>query len=121
MCYVFSSVGVPTAPVAMVSESNRTNNSITTRVILQQPVYGFECIQNCTVIVRADGEEDLRVDCTLPGDVFVQVSVCPKRYTFTAVACSSVGCSVESAPVTLDVTGGKCCFELLFFMRVIFR
>ena len=82
-------------------------NSITIGVTLQEPVYGSECIQSCTVIARADGEEDKMVNCTLPGDVFVQVTVCPRQFTFTAVACSSLGCSNESSPETHTVTDGE--------------
>lgn len=48
----------------------------------------------------------MRNDSTLSGDVFVQVPVCPRQYTFTTFACSPVSCSVESAPETLDVTDG---------------
>lgn len=104
----FSSVGVPTAPtITSVSQSNRTNRIVTIRVNLQQPVYGFECIQNYTVIALADGEEVSREYSTSAGDVFVQVSVCPRQYTFTAVACSLVGCSSESAPETYDVPDGE--------------
>jgi len=108
MYYFFSSVGVPTAPtITSVSESGRTNNNITIRVNLQQPVYGFECIQNYTVTALADREEVRRGYSTSAGDVFVQVSVCPRQYTFTAVACSLVGCSNESAPETYDIPDGE--------------
>jgi len=108
MDYFFSSVGVPTAPtITSVSESSRTNDIITIRVNLQQPVYGFECIQNYTVTALADGEEVRREYNTSAGDVFVQVSVCPRQNTFTARACSLVDCSSESAPETYDTPDGE--------------
>lgn len=112
-CCVFSSVGVPTAPdITMLSASNRTVDSITIKADLQQPVYGSECIQNYTVIARADREEDVSGDSNSPNDLFVLVpglSVCPRQYTFTASACSPMlGCSDESPPKTHNVTDGKC-------------
>ena len=110
MYYVFSSVGAPTAPsISDISEYSRTDDIITIKVNLQQSLYGFECIQNYTVIVRADGEEVVRNDSTSPGEVLVQVPVCPRQYTFTALACSPMlGCSNESAPETFNVTDGEC-------------
>ena len=110
MYYVFSSVGAPTAPsITDISENSRTDDSITIRVSLQQSLYGFECIQNFTVIVRADGEEVVRNASTSPGDVLVQISVCLRQYRFTALACSPMlGCSNESAPETREATDGEC-------------
>lgn len=103
-------IGAPTAPdVILLSESSRTMYSITIRANLQQPVYGFQCIQNYTVIARADGQEDVRGVSTLLGNVFVLVSVCLRQYTITAVACSPMlGCSNESSPEIIDVSDGKC-------------
>ena len=95
----------------MLSESSRTVDNITIRANLQRAVYGFECIQNYTIIARADGEEDVRGVSTSP-DLFVLVpglSVCPRQYTFTALACSpGLPCSSEGAPETLNVTDGEC-------------
>ena len=108
--YICSSVGAPTAPdIIVLSESSHTMDSITINANLHQPVYGFECIQNYTVIARADGQEDVRGFSTLLGNVFVLVSVCPRQYTITALACSPMlGCSNESSPAAIDVTDGKC-------------
>ena len=96
----------------MLSESSRAVDNITIRADLTQSVYGFECIQNYTVIVEADGEGDVRGISTSLEDLFVLVpglSVCPRQYTFTALACSpGLPCSSESAPETLNVTDGEC-------------
>lgn len=105
---ILSYVGAPAAPgITMLSEFSRMDNRITIKTDLQQPVYGFECVQSYTIIVRADGEV-VRNDSTSAGDMFVWVSVCQRQYTFTAIACSPVGCSNESTPETIDVTDGKC-------------
>ena len=106
-------IGASTAPdITILSESSRTIGSVTIRANLQQPVYGFQCIQNYTVIATADGEEDVRGISTSPDDLFVLIpglSVCPRQYTFTALACSpGLPCSSEGAPETLNVTDGEC-------------
>lgn len=93
-----------------LSVHSQANDDITIRVNLTEPVYGFECIQSYTVIVRADGEEVARGNSTSPDDLFVLVpglSLCPPpEYTFTAFACSThLPCSGESASVTRN---GEC-------------
>lgn len=82
-------------------------HKVTSKTIDIRVNYGFQCIQDYTVTALADREEVRRGYNTSAGDVFVRASVCPRQYTFTARACSLVGCSNESAPETYDIPDGE--------------